>query len=71
MSGPVARGKILAGTTRSYKPFMSRMLPRFSIFKHIAPRVTEIYCTNYSAISCGTRGKISYNRERHTLTPSL
>jgi hypothetical protein len=61
-SGPVAREKLLAGTMRSYKPFMTRMSPPFSIFKHIALRVTEICCINYSAICCGTRGKISYNR---------
>ena len=71
MSGPVVWGKILAGTMRSSKLFTSRMLLRFSIFKHIALQVTEICCTHCNAISCGTHGKISYNCGRHSLTPSI
>ena len=57
MSGPVAPDEILTGMMRSSKLCMIRMSPRFSIFKHIALQVTGIYCNNYSAICCGTRGK--------------
>ena len=65
-SGLVVRDEIQTGTMRSSKLCMIRMSRRFSNFRRMALRA----CTNFSAVYCGMRGRMSLSyRRRHSLTP--